>query len=91
MRFSDSPVFESTLEQELALIHRALDGKVPNTKEGRDGFLHEYSKLRARQEELVHCLCREKDGLKRVSCSIEPVGGGCVMLRVRGVVVVAPL
>ncbi|XP_070206595.1 ski oncogene-like, partial [Littorina saxatilis] len=64
-RFSDSPVFESTLEQELAMIHRALDGKVPHTKEGRDGFLHQYSKLRARQEELVHCLCRDKNMLKR--------------------------
>lgn len=64
-RFSDSPVFESTLEQELSMIHQALDGKVPNTKEGRDAFLHDYSKLRARQEELVHCVCREKRILKR--------------------------
>lgn len=64
-RFSDSPVFESSLEQELALIHQALDGRVANTKEARDAFLHQYSKLRARQEEMVHSLCREKHGLKK--------------------------
>lgn len=64
-RFSDSPVFESTLEQELAMIHRALDGKVPNTKESRGAFLHDYSKLRARQEEIMQALYRGKDVLKR--------------------------
>nr|KAG5704359.1 hypothetical protein BaRGS_031065 [Batillaria attramentaria] len=64
-RFSDSPVFESTLEQELSMIHRALDGKVPNTKEARDAFLHDYSKLRARQEEIMQAMYRGKDVLKR--------------------------
>ncbi|PVD35598.1 hypothetical protein C0Q70_02561 [Pomacea canaliculata] len=65
IRFNDSPVFESTLEQELSMVHRVLDGKIPNTKESRDSFLHEYSKMRARQEEQLHSLYREKQVLKR--------------------------
>lgn len=48
------------------MVHRVLDGKIPNTKESRDSFLHEYSKMRARQEEQLHSLYREKQVLKRV-------------------------
>jgi hypothetical protein len=39
---------------------------VSSSKEARDAFLHQYSKLRARQEEMVHSLWRQKLALKKV-------------------------
>ncbi|XP_041378123.1 ski oncogene-like isoform X2 [Gigantopelta aegis] len=64
-RFAESPFPESSLELELLMIRRALDGKVPNTKEAKDGFLHEFSKQRTRQEELLNSLIQTRIALKQ--------------------------
>lgn len=58
---------ESSLEAEMVMIRRALDGKIPNTKEAKDTFLHEFSKLRTRQVELLNTLTIAKNSLQQVN------------------------
>ena len=56
----------STLEKELELIHKALDGKVGSSKEEKDAFLREFSKLRITSQEQLNTAQQEKRRLKQV-------------------------
>lgn len=62
----------STLEKELELIHKALDGKVGSSKEEKDGFLREFSKLRVTSQEQLNTAQQDKRRLKQVPlCLLE--------------------
>lgn len=62
----------STLEKELELIHKALDGKIGSSKEEKDGFLREFSKLRVTSQEQLNTAQQDKRRLKQVwVCSWE--------------------
>ncbi|ESO91232.1 hypothetical protein LOTGIDRAFT_153663 [Lottia gigantea] len=63
--FPDIPEVDSTLEAEIEMIRRVLDGKIPNTKEAKDNFLHEYSKLRVPHEEILNTVNHAKKSLTR--------------------------
>lgn len=56
----------STLEKEIELIHKALDGKAGSSKEEKDAFLHEFSKLRVTSQEQLNTAQQEKRRLKQV-------------------------
>ncbi|XP_071110190.1 ski oncogene-like isoform X1 [Haliotis cracherodii] len=62
---------ESSLEAEMVMIRRALDGKIPNTKEAKDTFLHEFSKLRTRQVELLNTLTIAKNSLQQEVAAVK--------------------
>lgn len=55
----------STLERELELIHKALDGKIGSSKEEKDGFLREFSKLRVTSQEHLNTAQQDKRRLKQ--------------------------
>ncbi|XP_048768231.2 ski oncogene-like isoform X2 [Ostrea edulis] len=55
----------STLEKEIELIHKALDGKAGSSKEEKDAFLHEFSKLRVTSQEQLNTAQQEKRRLKQ--------------------------
>ncbi|XP_046579713.1 ski oncogene-like isoform X2 [Haliotis rubra] len=62
---------ETSLEAEMVMIRRALDGKIPNTKEAKDTFMHEFSKLRTRQEELLNTLTIAKNSLQQEVAAVK--------------------
>ena len=55
------------LERELLMVHRLLECMETETTVDRTVFLHEYSTLRARQEETLFNLRQEKADLIEVS------------------------
>ncbi|KAL3862214.1 hypothetical protein ACJMK2_008200 [Sinanodonta woodiana] len=55
----------SAIEEELGMIRRALDGKVGSSKELKDKFLQEFSRIRLRHDEQLSEKIREKHRLKQ--------------------------
>ncbi|XP_062566332.1 ski oncogene-like [Saccostrea cucullata] len=60
-----------TLEKEIELIHKALDGKVGSSKEEKDAFLHEFSRLRVTSQEQLNTAQQEKRRLKQELASLK--------------------
>ena len=63
-----SPTTENqrALEIELEMIRQALDGKIGDSKEEKDRFLHEFCKLRAKHQELLNRNIQARRNLKQV-------------------------
>ena len=48
------------------MIRKALDGRVAPTKEAKDSFIREFSRLRIKHEELLNTTLQAKRTLKQV-------------------------
>ena len=55
------------------MIRQALDGKIGDSKEEKDRFLHEFCKLRAKHQELLNRNIQARRNLKQVGIGWNPV------------------